>query len=61
MSTLSSELSALIRVRDEISKEDQARWLAVVGLSLFITRSWAISFFPTKKLPHANEPRLDGG
>jgi hypothetical protein len=33
MSTLSgksSELSALIRVRDEISKEDQARWLAVV-------------------------------
>jgi hypothetical protein len=33
MSTLigkSSELSALIRVRDEISKEDQARWLAEV-------------------------------
>ena len=51
MSTLfdkSSELSALIRVRDEISKEDQARWLAVVELSLFLTGRGPISFFPTK-------------
>jgi hypothetical protein len=30
-------ISALIRVRDEISKEDQARWLAVVELSQLLT------------------------
>jgi hypothetical protein len=57
----SSELSALIRVRDEISKEDQARWLAVVELSLFLTRAWADFLFPDKKLPHARELMLVGG
>jgi hypothetical protein len=64
MSTLldkSSELSALIRVRDELSKEDQARWLAVVELSLFLTRAWADFLFPDKKLPHARELMLVGG
>ena len=64
MSTLSgrsSELPALIRVRDEISKEDQARWLAVVELSLFLTRAWADFLFPDKKLPHARELMLVGG
>ena len=64
MSTLfdkSSELSALIRVRDEMSKEDQARWLAVVELSLFLTRAWADFLFPDKKLPHARELMLVGG
>ena len=64
MSTLSgksSELSALIRVRDEINKEDQARWLAVVELSLFLTRAWADFLFPDKKLPHARELMLGGG
>src|SRR4249919_233258 len=64
MSTLSgksSELSALIRVRDEISKEDQARWLAVVELSLFLTQAWADFLFPDKKLPHARELMLVGG
>ena len=44
----SSELSALIRVRNELSKEDQARWLAVVELSLFLTRAWADFLFPDK-------------
>jgi hypothetical protein len=57
----SSELSALIRVRDEISKEDQARWLAVVELSLFLTRAWADFLFPDKELPHARELMLVGG
>jgi hypothetical protein len=52
MSTLldkSSELSALIRVRDELSKEDQAGWVAIVELSLFLTRAWADFLFPDKK------------
>jgi hypothetical protein len=57
----SSELSALIRVRDEINKEDQARWLAVVELSLFLTRAWADFLFPDKELPHARELMLVGG
>ena len=57
----SSELSALIRARDEISKEDQASWLAVVELSLFLTRAWADFLFPDKKLPHARELMLVGG
>jgi len=64
MSTLfdrSSELSALIRVRDEISKEDQARWLAVVELSLFLTRAWADFLSPDKQLPHARELTPAGG
>jgi hypothetical protein len=47
----SSELSALIRARDEISKEDQARWLAVVELSLFLTLQASLwrGFFSTEK------------
>jgi hypothetical protein len=57
----SSEISALIRVRDEISKEDQARWLAVVELSLFLTGAWADFLFPDKTLPHARELMLVGG
>src|SRR5262245_17433944 len=61
MSTLSSELSALIRVRGEISKKDQARWLAVVELSLFLTRTWADFLFPDKELPHARELMLVAG
>jgi hypothetical protein len=64
MSTLSgksSELSALIRVRDEIGKEDQARWLAVVELSLFLTQAWADFLFPDKELPRARELMLVGG
>src|SRR5262249_20867360 len=61
MSTLSSELSALIRVRGEISKEDQARWLVVVELSLFLTRAWADFLFPDKELPHARELMLVAG
>ena len=47
---------------DEISKEDQARWLAdVVELSLFLTRAWADFLLPDKKLPHACELMLVGG
>jgi hypothetical protein len=48
----------LIRVRDEISKEDQPRWLAVVELALFLTRAWADFLFPDKELPHARELML---
>jgi hypothetical protein len=51
----------LIRVRDEISKEDQAGWLIVVELSLFLTRAWADFLFPRKELPHARELMLVGG
>ena len=61
LSGKSLELSALIRVRDEISKEDRARWLAVVELSLFLTRAWADFLFPDKNLPHARELMLVGG
>jgi hypothetical protein len=57
----SSEPSALIRTRDNISKEDQARWLAVVELSLFLTRAWADFLLPDKKLPYAREQMLVGG
>jgi hypothetical protein len=54
----SSELSASIRVGDEISKEDQASWLAVVELSQFLTRAWADLLFSDKTLPHARELML---
>src|SRR4029077_3206426 len=61
LSSKSSELSRLISVRDEIRKEDQASWLAVVELSLFLTQAWADFLFPHKKLPHARELMLVGG
>ena len=56
------EVVAPNQMLDEISKEDQARWLAdVVELSLFLTRAWADFLLPDKKLPHACELMLVGG
>jgi hypothetical protein len=53
-----SELSTLVRPRDKISKEDHAKWLAVVELSLFLTRTWANFLFPDNNLPQARELML---
>ena len=43
------------------ARRNQVRWLAVVELSLFLTRAWADFLFPDKKLPHARELVLVGG
>jgi hypothetical protein len=53
-----SELSTLICPRDKISKEDQAKWLAVVELYLFLIRTWANFLFPDNNLPQARELML---